>query len=73
MEDLGYNNGWGIDSTENNEYADGEQDEILWDQDLYDTRIPISEEIDRDADDEAAGVTRERPHYNEQDYIHYRE
>ena len=34
-----------IDSTDNNEYADGDRDETLWDADIVDTEIPLDDAI----------------------------
>lgn len=51
-----------VDSTDNNEYTEGDRDETLWDEELIDKDIPIADEID-DAINEDGEA--DRPIYNE--------
>lgn len=51
-----------IDSTDNNEYAGGERDETIWEDELIDVNIPIDDTIS-DAIDEEGEM--ERPIYDE--------
>lgn len=53
-----------INSSDTNEYADGDRDENLWEEDLLDVDIP-----DDDLIPEAAGeYGGQRPEYNEEGY-----
>lgn len=67
MEDLEFKTDRTVDSTDNNEYAGVMRDENLWDDDLIDTDVLISDRIP-----DEAGETRDadRPIYDEQDYRH---
>ncbi|MCL2561388.1 MAG: hypothetical protein FWE10_03585 [Rikenellaceae bacterium] len=51
-----------IDSTDNNEYADGERDETLWDTDIVDTEVPVDDAIPDALDEYNEGS---RPLYSE--------
>ena len=50
-------NDYTVNSTDNNEYADGDRDENLWFEDLFDTDIP--------EDDLFSDESRPRPEYAE--------
>lgn len=54
-----------VDSTDNNEYADGDRDETLWEDDLVDTEIPEADDI---IEAEETKGERPRPEYNEEGF-----
>lgn len=54
-----------VDSTDNNEYADGDRDETLWEEDIVDTDIPVDDTIPGGLD----GTGEEqRPEYSEEGF-----
>lgn len=67
MEDFEFTTDRTVDSTGNNEYAEGMRDENLWDDDLIDTDVSIDDRVP-----DAVGETNasDRPLYDEQDYRH---
>lgn len=54
-----------VDSTDNNEYADGDRDETLWEEDIVDTGIPVDDTIPGGLDESGEG---DRPEYGEEGF-----
>lgn len=54
-----------IDSTDNNEYADGDRDENFWEEDIIDTEIPVDDTIPGGLDETGEG---HRPEYHEEGF-----
>ena len=65
MKPLRYDTDRTVDSTDNNEYAEGLRDETAWDEEIIDTERAIDDEIPDGVDE-----TREdeRPLYDESGY-----
>ena len=62
MANFNYNPDRVADSTDNNEYADGDRDENLWEEDIVDTDIATDDAIINGEEDKGEG---ERPEYSE--------
>ncbi len=51
-----------VDSTDNNEYADGDRDENFWEEDIVDTEIPADDRFSKYMDED------HRPEYGEEGF-----
>ncbi len=54
-----------IDSTDNNEYADGDRDENFWEEDILDTEISMDDPLSDGLDETGDG---RRPEYGEEGF-----
>lgn len=54
-----------VDSTDNNEYADGDRDETMWEEDIVDTDISVDDTIPGGLDETGEG---QRPEYSEEGF-----